>query len=278
MKSACRTAQRYERELNLPVRRLAGEKGRAVVASVDALTEWKQRVAAVRWWQNPVFLKRYAVASTALGQLTLSATAPPEGVEILISASSTAARPPASVRIGPGLRAASFAIPTNVVASTQAVTITAALNGVQRTATLNILGSTPLSIFESYEIRVEGTMTLSGRQVPFSALVSGPNILPMATVDTTRGVVASGIILYVFFENPAYSGNSVTFSRVNGQGTYSNISSGAVLQTVISGRFTISANSPNVGTSVSGTLQFATANQSFSTTFSGSIVSSQRVR
>ncbi|MBK5294630.1 MAG: hypothetical protein JJE04_23480 [Acidobacteriia bacterium] len=68
-----RTAQRYEVELGLPVRRLTGEKGRAVAANVDDLAAWKRKhVATPTWWQNPVFLRRYAIASTCL-VLVLSA-------------------------------------------------------------------------------------------------------------------------------------------------------------------------------------------------------------
>lgn len=62
-----RTAQRYELELGLPVRRLAGEKGRAVAANVDALVAWKRKhVTTGQWWQNPKFLRWYAFASTFL--------------------------------------------------------------------------------------------------------------------------------------------------------------------------------------------------------------------
>lgn len=67
-----RTAQRYEREYGLPVRRLEGEKGRAVVARVDDLEAWKRRaLTPPRWWESVRFLQRYAVAATAAAVLLL---------------------------------------------------------------------------------------------------------------------------------------------------------------------------------------------------------------
>lgn len=62
-----RTAQRYEREFGLPVRRLEGEKGRAVVARVDDLEAWKRRAQTPpKWWASVRFLQRYALAVTTL--------------------------------------------------------------------------------------------------------------------------------------------------------------------------------------------------------------------
>lgn len=60
-----RSAQRYEAEMGLPVRRLRGDKGRAVAASVEDLVAWrKKNVAAPRFWQDPNFLRWYAIGAT----------------------------------------------------------------------------------------------------------------------------------------------------------------------------------------------------------------------
>jgi len=62
-----RSAQRYETEMGLPVRRLGGDKGRAVAATVDDLVAWKKKnVAAPRFWQDTRFLRWYALGSTAV--------------------------------------------------------------------------------------------------------------------------------------------------------------------------------------------------------------------
>ncbi len=62
-----RSAQRYETEMGLPVRRLGGDKGRAVAASVADLVEWRKRnVAAPRFWQDPRFLRWNAVGATVV--------------------------------------------------------------------------------------------------------------------------------------------------------------------------------------------------------------------
>lgn len=61
-----RTAQRYESDLSLPVRRLGGEKGGRVAATVADLTTWKARNASAKWWQNQRLLQTYAVSVTAV--------------------------------------------------------------------------------------------------------------------------------------------------------------------------------------------------------------------
>ena len=65
--TTARTAQRWESEKRLPVRRLSGSRGR-VVASIAEIDEWKRRDALqrVRIWNNPRWLQVYA------GVLTLT--------------------------------------------------------------------------------------------------------------------------------------------------------------------------------------------------------------
>lgn len=67
-----RTAQRYEAEYALPVRRVESGKGLAVVAKVGDLEAWKHRaVTPRRWWESPRFLQRYALAVTAVAVVLL---------------------------------------------------------------------------------------------------------------------------------------------------------------------------------------------------------------
>jgi hypothetical protein len=62
---SARTAQRYEAEFRLPVRRLGIDKGRGVSASAKDLEEWKRKNIAPRgWWQDARFLRRYGIGVT----------------------------------------------------------------------------------------------------------------------------------------------------------------------------------------------------------------------
>jgi hypothetical protein len=60
-----RTAQRWESEMALPVRRVGGEKGRTVAAYTDELKNWKAKHAPTSaWWNNPQLLRNYAIVMT----------------------------------------------------------------------------------------------------------------------------------------------------------------------------------------------------------------------
>jgi len=61
-----RTAQKWEAERGLPVRRLAGEKGR-VSATTSGLERWRRSaLEKPGWWASLTFLRIYAAAATAL--------------------------------------------------------------------------------------------------------------------------------------------------------------------------------------------------------------------
>jgi hypothetical protein len=68
-----RTAQLWERDKGLPVRRLPGEKGRIWADSAE-LDRWRQDhlVGKPRWWSSPRFLRLWA--ATATGALLVAAT------------------------------------------------------------------------------------------------------------------------------------------------------------------------------------------------------------
>jgi hypothetical protein len=60
-----RTAQRWETEMALPVRRVGGEKGRTVAAYADELKNWKTKHApSSAWWNSPQVLRNYAIVVT----------------------------------------------------------------------------------------------------------------------------------------------------------------------------------------------------------------------
>ena len=107
-------------------------------------------------------------------------------------------------------------------------------------------------------------------------LLSVPDILPRAQVDTF-GDFASGIILYAYYFSPVITGDTVTFSTVNGFGSYSNLFGGVTGQTITSGSLTLTVPSAANGTPVSGTVQFRTATKNISTQFSGTVTASTRI-
>ena len=166
---------------------------------------------------------------------------------------------------------ATFQINTVAVTSSTTLTITAVLNGIQRTATLTVLPGVT-NVFHDYWITMTGTMTLAGKTIATTIISQVPGSTPEAVVDTT-GDMSSGIVVYSYFFNPTFSGNTVTFTGTNGQGIYTT-PSGSGAGVVTSGTLSLTATSPSVGTSVSGTLQFSTAGGSFNASFTGKIVSS----
>jgi hypothetical protein len=61
-----RTAQKWEREQGLPVRRLPGEKGRVSASTVE-LDRWRRSVLQKPgWWVSLSFLRTYATLTTAV--------------------------------------------------------------------------------------------------------------------------------------------------------------------------------------------------------------------
>lgn len=61
-----RTAQKWEQERQLPVRRLPGAKGR-VSADPDEIDRWKREaLVKAAWWANLTFLRWYAAVVTAV--------------------------------------------------------------------------------------------------------------------------------------------------------------------------------------------------------------------
>ena len=101
---------------------------------------------------------------SATGTITLSGSAPSGGVDVQVSLGTQA---PVAIRVAAGQTSATFQINTVAVTSSTALTITAALNGVQRTATLTVLPATlqsvtvnPTSLTGGQS--ATGTITLSG--------------------------------------------------------------------------------------------------------------------
>ena len=85
-----------------------------------------------------------AGGQSATGTVTLSGPAPAGGVVVALASTKPAsARVPASVTIGAGLVAGSFAITTSVVAAPTAVDLRASYNGNTEMATLTVMPPPP---------------------------------------------------------------------------------------------------------------------------------------
>ena len=136
----------------------------------------------------------------------------------------------------------------------------------------------PVSPFRDYEITVKPTFAIDGNQTS-PRIVSGFPLAGMAEVNTT-GVAFnpnSKITLLVYFDQPSYTANSVTYKAWQGQ--YTNLNPGTSGSgSILTGTLTLNATSPSVGATVTGNLQFTTASRSFNVNFTTTITSSQRIQ
>ncbi|HEV2473939.1 MAG TPA: hypothetical protein VGS41_14785 [Chthonomonadales bacterium] len=147
----------------------------ASVLAVQALT-----VSSVTLSANPV-----VGGSSLTGTVTLSAAAPPGGQAVSLSSSSTlTATVPASVNVPAGSLSGSFPITAFQVSAQTNVTITAATNGSQQTATLTVqtisvygLSLTPNPVAGGN--KVTGTVTLSG------AAPAGGQVVDLSTTSSS---------------------------------------------------------------------------------------------
>jgi len=209
---------------------------------------------------------------SATGTITLSGPAPAGGVQVQVRLNSQA---PVPIRVAPGQRTATFQINTAAASESRVLTITAALDGVERTATLTVLPSAPVSPFRDYEITIDATGTVDGRQMSPRIVVAVPDVLPRATVSPGVADTRTGVILYAVFTRPSLAANAVTFTEV--MGSFNNIF-GGVSGSVSTGSLTLNAAAPTVGTAVTGTLRFSVGSRSYSVQLAGRIVASERVR
>ncbi|HEY3444529.1 MAG TPA: hypothetical protein VGK29_27510 [Paludibaculum sp.] len=210
------------------------------------------------------------------GTLSLSEAAPAGGLDVPLLYSTAAVRVPTTLRVGVGMKSASFMFTTTAVNTTTVAQVTATLNGAQRTATLTVSPVVVVSPWRDYEIWIDGSITLEGRQVATKITWSLPSIMNWAHVNTT-GDTSALMLLYAYFTGPSISGNSVTFSGINPLGYFQNLrgAGGGFLK---SGTLTLTASGSSVGTTVTGNLEFSTETKTFTSAFTGRIVASDRIR
>ena len=207
------------------------------------------------------------------GTITLSGPAPAAGVPVQVSIDSGS---PGTITIAPNRNSATFTYTPPANSTPRTVTLFARWNGMEKSAALTITAPPQTSPIQNYEITVNGSAVIEGRRATMKILLSVPDILPRAQVDTF-GDFASGIILYAYYFSPVITGDTVTFSTVNGFGSYSNLFGGVTGQTITSGSLTLTVPSAANGTPVSGTVQFRTATKNISTQFSGTVTASTRI-
>jgi len=159
-------------------------------------------------------------SSPATGTVTLSGPAPTGGTVVGLSSSNTAAaQVPASVTVAAGATTATFTATTNPVASNTPVTIAAAFNGVDRTATLTVtppvlasVGLVPPSVVGGNPST--GTVTLSGPAPTGGTVVSLSSSDTAAAQVTASVTVAAGATTATFTAttNPVASNTPVTIT------------------------------------------------------------------
>jgi photosystem II stability/assembly factor-like uncharacterized protein len=76
--------------------------------------------------------------ASSTGTVTLTSAAPAAGFTVTLSSSSTAAKVPVSVKVAAGSTSASFTITTTTVTTATVATLTAAVGGISKTATLTV--------------------------------------------------------------------------------------------------------------------------------------------
>ncbi len=212
---------------------------------------------------------------SATGTVTLSASAPAGGTAVQVS---LGAQAPIAIRVAAGQTSATFQINTSTVTASTTYTITATLDGVVRTATLTALPAAPANPLRDYEITFQTTLTFNGKQTSTAITSSVPNVYPNALANNTSDFM-SGIILYAYFDQPALSGNTVTFTNVVAGSSLTFVSGGGLSGgTIVDGTLSITATSPDIGTTVTGTLQFSTATTKYTNNFTGRITASTRVK
>jgi len=92
---------------------------------------------------------------SATGTLTLSGSAPSGGVDVQVR---LGFQVPVAIRVAGGRTSATFQINTVAVTSSTTLTITATLNGIQRTATLTVLPGASSNAFRDYYITMVGNL------------------------------------------------------------------------------------------------------------------------
>lgn len=172
-----------------------------------------------------------AGGASSQGTLDLTAAAPASGAVVaLASSDTTAAKVPASATIAAGARAGTFTVTTTPVVASRSVTITATLNGVALTATLNVAAGSLVSVtFAPAAITAgspsQGTVALSSAAARGGAVVALSNNLPAAANVPVSVTIPAGATSATFAVTtpPAVLASSVvvtaTLNGVSATGT-----------------------------------------------------------
>ena len=142
-----------------------------------------------------------AGSQPSTGTVTLSGPAPAGGVVVTLASTKPAsARVPASVTIGAGLVAASFAVTTSAVAVSTAVDLRASYNGSTEVATLTVMPPPP---------------TVTSLRLSPSTVVGGST--STGTVTLSRAAPPGGVVVAIGSSKPAVAGAPATVAVAAGQ-------------------------------------------------------------
>ena len=147
------------------------------------------------------------------GTVTLSGPAPSASVPVQVNIDSA---PPTTFTVAPGRDSVNFTWTPPPNSTPRTVTFFARWNGMEKSATLTSTAPPQTSPIQNHEITLNESAVIEGRRATTKILLSVPDVLPRAQVDTFQDF-GSGVILFVYYFIPVVTGNSGTFST----GTFS---------------------------------------------------------
>jgi N-acetylneuraminic acid mutarotase len=153
---------------------------------------------------------------TSQGTITLSSAAPAGGAVVALSSSNSAASVPASVTVTEGTISASFTVNTNPVSSATSVTIAAAYNNSNASATLWVgATSTPVPTLSALTLNptsIKGGLTSTGKVTLSAPAPSGGAVISLASSNTNIAIVPATITVPAGAASASFS---VTTKRVS---------------------------------------------------------------
>ena len=199
-------------------------------------------------------------ANPSTGTVTISVAAPAGGITVTIASDNpSVAATPASVTVAQGQTTAAFTVTTTAVAVSTAVTLSAAYNGVTRTAVLTVLPPPALSALTLAPAGVTGGSSASGTITLTSMAPSGGVLVTLsssspgvATLPANVTVTAGQTTATVTVSTTAVTAQTaVTISAV-----YNGVTKTATLNVYPPNlaSFSISPNATSQGRTVTGTL------------------------
>jgi uncharacterized protein (TIGR03437 family) len=203
------------------------------------------------------------------GTVTLNGAAPAGGVQIPIEDSPAILQVGSSVTVPAGQITGTFTIGAPAVTSPTTVIVTATLVSVSVSARLVINPGTTTNPFQNSTFDIYGTLNISGQSVPVEIQTLALSDGTLGTISNSGGSLIS--LTMLFNEQSSVSGNTVTYSGVDPSSSFLNASTSVFYFSFSSATLSLTVQSPTVGASVTGTLQFTSSGATLSGIITGTI-------